>query len=158
MHPLLLTSAAVYSIAIAFGAGRLARALPGGQKHANIYAQFRFRLGIPFKIGELVVHPNFVVSGLILVLALSSVSTVQAQVTMDASKTTCDQFVVSKVAPTRTVAAWLSGFYNGKRDNRVIDLQSFEANLSKLENFCYEEKNYKLPVMQAVEKVMGRGK
>jgi len=106
------------------------------------------------------VHPNFVVSGLILVLALSSVSTVQAQVTMDASniKITCDQFVHSKVAPTRTVAAWLSGFYNGKRDNRVIDLQSFEANLSKLENFCYEEKNYKLPVMQAVEKVIGRGK
>jgi hypothetical protein len=27
-----------------------------------------------------------------------------------------------------------------------------------LENFCYEEKNYKLPVMQAVEKVIGRGK
>ena len=45
----------------------------------------------------------------------------------------------SKVAPTRTVAAWLSGFYSGKRDNRVIDLQNFEANLSKLENFCYEE-------------------
>jgi acid stress chaperone HdeB len=134
--------------------------LPGGQKHANIYAQFGFSLGIPFKLGELVVHPNFVVSGLILVLALSSVSTVQAQVTMDASniKITCDQFVHSKVAPTRTVAAWLSGFYNGKRDNRVIDLQSFEANLSKLENFCYEEKNYKLPVMQAVEKVIGRGK
>jgi acid stress chaperone HdeB len=148
----------------AFGAGfagcrsRLARALPGGRKHANIYAQFGFSLGIPFKIGELVVHPNFVVSGLILVLALSSVSTVQGQVTMDASKITCDQFVHSKVAPTRTVAAWLSGFYNGKRDNRVIDLQSFEANLSKLENFCYEEKNYKLPVMQAVEKVIGRGK
>jgi acid stress chaperone HdeB len=132
--------------------------LPGGRKHANIYAQFGFSFGIPFKIGELVVHPNFVVSGLILVLALSSVSTVQAQVTMDASKITCDQFVHSKVAPTRTVAAWLSGFYNGKRDNRVVDLQTFEANLSKLENFCYEEKNYKLPVMQAVEKVIGRGK
>jgi hypothetical protein len=41
------------------------------------------------------VHPNFVVSGLIVVLALSSVSTVQAQVTMDASKITCDQFVRS---------------------------------------------------------------
>jgi acid stress chaperone HdeB len=114
--------------------------------------------GILFKIGELVVHPNFVLSGLIFVLALSSVSTVQAQVTVDASKITCDQFVHSKVAPTRTVAAWLSGFYSGKRDNQVIDLQNFEANLSKLENFCYEEKNYKLPVMQAIEKVIGRGK
>ena len=101
-------------------------------------------------------HSKSVVSGLFLVL--SSVSTVQAQVTIDAASITCDQFVHSKVAPTRTVAAWLSGFYNGKRDNRVIDLQSFEANLSKLENFCYEEKNFKLPVMQAVERVLGGGK
>jgi hypothetical protein len=99
---------------------------------------------------------KFVVSGLFLVL--SSVSTVQAQVTIDAGTITCDQFVHSKVAPTRIVAAWLSGFYSGKRDNRVIDLQSFEANLSKLESFCYEEKNFKLPVMQAVEKVLGGGK
>lgn len=103
-------------------------------------------------------HSNVVVSGPILVIALSAVSTVQAQVTIDASKITCDQFVHHKVAPTRTIAAWLSGFYNGKRDNRVIDLQNFEANMSKLEKFCYEEKNFKLPVMQAIEKVIGKGK
>ena len=103
-------------------------------------------------------RPNFVVSGLILVLVFSSVSAVQAQLTLDASKITCDQFVHSKVAPTRTVAAWLSGFYSGKRNNRVIDPQSLEENLSKLEEFCYEEKNFKIPVMQAVEKVIGKGK
>ena len=103
-------------------------------------------------------RPNFVVSGLILVLVFSSVSAVQAQLTLDASKITCDQFVHSKVAPTRTVAAWLSGFYSGKRNNRVIDPQSLEENLSKLEKFCYEEKNFKIPVMQAVEKVIGKGK
>ena len=99
---------------------------------------------------------NFVASGLI--LALCSVSIVQAQSTIDASKITCDQFVHSKIGNPRTIAAWLSGFYNGKRDNRVIDLQNYEANLSKLEQFCYEEKNFKLPVMQAIEKVIGDGK
>lgn len=103
-------------------------------------------------------HPNLLVPRLILVLAFSSVSTVQAQVTIDASKITCGQFVHSTVAPTRTVAAWLSGFYHGKRDNPVVDPQDFEANLRKLENFCYEEKNFKLPVMQAIEKVIGIGK
>jgi acid stress chaperone HdeB len=81
-----------------------------------------------------------------------------AQVTLDASKITCDQFVHAKVSSPRLVGAWLSGFYNGKRNNRIIDLQNFEANLSKLENFCYEEKNYKLPVMQAVEQVIRRGR
>ena len=40
-------------------------------------------------------RPNFVVSGLILVLVFSSVSAVQAQLTLDASKITCDQFVHS---------------------------------------------------------------
>src|SRR5437764_12629278 len=81
-----------------------------------------------------------------------------AQVTLDASKITCDQFVHAKVSSPRLVAAWLSGFYNGKRDNRIIDLENFEANLSKLENFCYEEKDYKLPVMQAVEQVIRPGR
>jgi acid stress chaperone HdeB len=106
--------------------------------------------------GERIVHLNFVVSGLI--LTLCSVSTVQAQVTIDASKITCDQFVHSKVGTPKTVAAWLSGFYHGKRENRVIDLQNFEANLSKLEHFCYEEKNFKLPVLEAIERVIGDAK
>jgi hypothetical protein len=52
----------------------------------------------------------------------------------------------------------LSGFYHGKRDNRIIDTQGFEENLSKLERFCYQEKNFKLPVMQAIEQVFGVGK
>jgi hypothetical protein len=37
-------------------------------------------------------------------------------------------------------------------------LQNFEANLSKLENFCSDEKNFKLPVMQAVERAIGPGR
>jgi acid stress chaperone HdeB len=102
------------------------------------------------------VNLHSVASGLI--LALCSVSIVQAQSTIDASKITCDQFVHSKIGNPRTIAAWLSGFYNGKRDNRIIDLQNYEANLSKLEQFCYEEKNFRLPVMQAIEKVIGDGK
>lgn len=103
-------------------------------------------------------HPGFAVSWLILVLALSWVSPIQAQVTIDASKITCDQFVHSKVGPTRTIAAWLSGFYSGKRDSRVVDSQTFEANLTKLEKFCYDEKNFKILVMQAIEKLTGDGK
>ena len=101
-------------------------------------------------------HPNLIVAGLL--LALSATSSAQAQITMDASKITCDQYVHSKVANPRLIAAWLSGFYHGKQDNRVIDLASFEENLSKLERFCYQEKNFKLPVMQAIESVFGAGR
>jgi acid stress chaperone HdeB len=101
-------------------------------------------------------HPYLIVSAM--TLTLCSVISAQAQVTIDATKITCDQFVHSKVGVPRTTAAWLSGFYHGKRDNRIIDPQEFEENLSKLEQFCYQEKNFKLPVMQAVEQVFGIGK
>ena len=99
---------------------------------------------------------DLVISGAILALFLASPA--QAQVTLDASKITCDQFVHSKVGEPRIVAAWLSGFYNGKRNNAVIDSQNFEANLTKLVNFCYDEKNFKVPVMQAVERAIGSAK
>ena len=85
-------------------------------------------------------------------------SSAQAQVTVDASKITCDQFVHGKVGATRTVAAWLSGFYNGKRNNAVIDTQNLQANLDKLEKFCTYEKNFSLPVMQAIEQALGPDK
>lgn len=101
-------------------------------------------------------HSNVVVSALIFAVVVASPAA--AQMTMDMAKVTCDQFVHSKVGPPRLIAAWLSGFYNGKQDKSVIDVQGFQANLSKLEQFCYVEKNFNIPVMQAVEQVIGKGK
>ncbi len=99
---------------------------------------------------------TIVLSGFFLSLFL--VAPAQAQVTIDASKITCDQYVHGKVGEPRTVAAWLSGFYNGKRDNAVIDKQNFQANLNKLEKFCYDSKNFSVPVMQAIERAIGSAK
>jgi HdeA/HdeB family len=56
----------------------------------------------------------------------------------------------------RLIAAWLSGYYNAKRNNRMIDLQTFEENMSKVSNYCSDEKNFKVPVMKAVEQVLGK--
>jgi acid stress chaperone HdeB len=103
--------------------------------------------------GRAVMRANVVASGFILTLLLATSS--QAQVLIDASKITCDQFVHGKIGNIRTIAAWLSGFYNGKQDNRILDKQSFEANLNKLESFCYQEKNFTMPVMQAIEQAIG---
>jgi len=96
---------------------------------------------------------NFVILGLI--LATFSVRPAHAQVLIDTTKITCDQFVHEKVAPSRLLAAWLSGYYNGKQGNSLLDAQNFQANLNKLQDFCYDEKNFKIPVMQAAEKVLG---
>ena len=58
----------------------------------------------------------------------------------------------------RLIAAWFSGYYNAKRNNRVLDLQTFEENMSKVTNYCSDEKNFKVPVMKAVEQVLGKSK
>ena len=93
-----------------------------------------------------------------LVLSLPFLSSVYAQVQVDASKVTCDQFVHGKLGTPRTIAAWLSGFYNGKHNNPIIDIQNFDANLIKLQDFCYQGSNFELPVMQAIEQAIVKSK
>jgi HdeA/HdeB family len=57
-------------------------------------------------------------------LALSFVafaaSPAGAQVTIDVSKITCEQYILYTVANPHDIAVWLSGYYNGKRNNTVI--------------------------------------
>jgi len=92
------------------------------------------------------------VVGCILTLFVGSSS--QAQVAIDVSKITCDQFIHGKVGEPKIIAAWLSGFYNGKRNNAVVDKLKVQANLESLEKFCYDEKNFTIPVMQAIERTI----
>jgi acid stress chaperone HdeB len=92
-------------------------------------------------------------SGLIVTAFLAT--SAHAQVTIDMSKITCEQFVFSKIAPVRSVALWLSGYYRGKRDNPIVDAQAFEENAERVEKFCKQQKNFKMTVMQAIEQVIG---
>jgi len=86
-----------------------------------------------------------VYGALVAILALAA--SAQAQMTVDVTKINCDQFVHHKISEPRLISAWLSGYYNAKRNNRVIDLQTFEENMSKVTNYCSDEKNFKVPVI-----------
>ena len=97
---------------------------------------------------------NHAILGLISVAALASAA--QAQVIMDVSKITCDQYVHSKIATPNYIAAWVSGYFNAKRNNTFIDTQALQDHVSKLQNYCYEERNFKVPVMKAVEELFGK--
>ena len=99
---------------------------------------------------------SFFISGLSLFLSLFFAPSLRAQVQIDISKITCDQYVHTITTP-RLIGAWLSGYYNAKRDNHMVDVRNFNANLRKLEKFCYQEKHFKMPVMQAIEQ-LGAGK
>jgi HdeA/HdeB family len=54
------------------------------------------------------------------------------------------------------IAAWLSGYSHAKSNNLIIDLESFEENVNKLTNYCYDEKNFKVPIMEAIVRVLGK--
>jgi hypothetical protein len=54
-------------------------------------------------------------------LGLLAVPAAQAQVTLDVAKITCEQLLQNKVAAPRILGAWLSGYYNGKRNNTVLN-------------------------------------
>ena len=75
-----------------------------------------------------------------------------AQVTLDVTKLTCEQYATYKVTNPNYVAVWLSGFGHGKRGDTVIDMQQLVANTEKLEDYCL--KNPTVPVMQAAETIL----
>ena len=97
-----------------------------------------------------------VVKGLVLSLITFATASAQAQVIVDVSKITCDQYVHAKITTPNLLAAWMSGYYNAKRNNKVIDLETLEDNVSKVQNYCYDEKNFKVPIMTAIQRVLGK--
>jgi acid stress chaperone HdeB len=103
----------------------------------------------------MIMWPKPIVTGLVLSSIVFATATAQAQVIVNVSKITCDQYVHAKITTPNLIAAWLSGYYNAKRNNTVIDLESLEDNVSKVKNYCYDEKNFKVPIMKAVEQVLG---
>ena len=81
--------------------------------------------------------------------ALSALQPVQAQVAIDVSKITCEQFILFKVADPQKIAIWLSGYYHGKRETTVVDTQTFAEFADKTKDYC--RANLKVSVMQAVD-------
>jgi len=97
-----------------------------------------------------------IVTGLAFSSIVFATAPAQAQVKVDATKITCGEFVArpAKIATPLYLAAWISGYYHAKRNNRNLDLQAFEENMNKVESYCSDEKNSKVPVMEAVERVL----
>ncbi|ODS00673.1 hypothetical protein AUC68_13805 [Methyloceanibacter methanicus] len=84
---------------------------------------------------------------------LLAISPAGAQVVLDVSQLTCGQFARHKVADPKLIAAWLSGFQNGKSDDTLVDTEKLDADTDKLRTFCFS--NPDMPVMEAVEKIVG---
>lgn len=82
---------------------------------------------------------------LVPVFSLSAVlgtsATTQAQETIDVAKITCDQFLAGKVADSRSVTIWLSGFYNGAHNNTLLDVNALQRNSQDVMDYCISHPN-----------------
>lgn len=88
----------------------------------------------------------------LILLLVCSAQTAHAQVTVDVSKITCEQFIVLPKADS--IAIWLGGYYNGDRHNSVIDVNRFEESARNLRAACRIPDNFKRPIMQLIESVI----
>jgi acid stress chaperone HdeB len=84
------------------------------------------------------------------------ITALQAQVTMDVSKKTCDQLLMEKPVPAKYVVLWLSGYYNGKRSNTIIEPEAIDQNEQKVDFYCNFHRE--VTVMDAVKNVLGLDK
>ena len=98
-------------------------------------------------------NSRFVFSTLIaMAMGLPLGSPAKSQVTIDASKITCEDYVFYKISNPNAVAHWLSGYYHGKANDPMIYPKVLGKNAEKLRSFCKQSKNYKMPLMEAIEK------
>jgi hypothetical protein len=100
-------------------------------------------------------------SGAIALVVISSAATsmilslaaAHAQVTVDITKITCRQYLIGNIVPTKTMAIWFNGYYNGKRGATMIDMSATEPNAVKVELYCGLHQDEML--IKAIEDVLG---
>jgi hypothetical protein len=77
----------------------------------------------------------------------------RAQVLVDVSKITCNQFLTYKIENPKYITAWLSGYYHGTRRDMTVDLQALIADADKVEAYCFTKPEVLL--VEAVKTVLG---
>ncbi len=58
------------------------------------------------------------------------------QMTIDVTKITCDQFLAGKVANSRSVTIWMSGYYHGMSRNTVLDVNALQQDSQAVMDYC----------------------
>jgi acid stress chaperone HdeB len=98
-------------------------------------------------------HPLVSKYLLLTVLALLFSEQARAQVMVDLSKITCNQFVTYKIENPKYIIAWLAGYYHGPRRDMTVDLHALIADADKVEAYCFTKPE--VPLVEAVKTVLG---
>jgi hypothetical protein len=91
-----------------------------------------------------------------LLFCLVAAAPAGAQVTIDVAKITCKDLILSTLFEPDHIAYWLNGYYNGNRDNTVLDLSGLQDYVSRMEDYCVH--NQDTTAMKAAETLLGAGK
>ena len=78
----------------------------------------------------------------------------RAQVTIEVSKITCEQYLAFSVADPRDINIWLNGYYHGKQGSTTFDPQQLRETADKLKTECLVQANSRLPVMQVIQRII----
>ena len=86
---------------------------------------------------------------------LLSASEARAQMTIDVAKITCRQYLFDRTFSPRApmVANWLSGYFNGQKNNTVVDLGEMARNKDKVEDYC--RMNQDVTLIEAAKTAIG---
>jgi acid stress chaperone HdeB len=95
---------------------------------------------------------------LVSAFAILAAPNAQAQISVDLAKVTCKQYLFDNLisANAPMVAVWLSGYFNGKRNNTVIDIGTFKKNKDVVEDYC--RMNQDVTLIDAATKALGLDK
>ena len=88
-----------------------------------------------------------------LLLCLAATVSCRAQVTIEATKLTCRDFLTETVVAPDKISYWLSGYYNGKRRNTSLNAAALRDFIEKMRDYCVH--NQDVTVMKAAETLLG---
>jgi hypothetical protein len=94
---------------------------------------------------------SIAVAALLLLLAAQA----RAQMTVDVGKITCRQYLFDRTFSPRApmMANWLSGYFNGLKNNTVVDLGEMAKNKDKVEDYC--RMNLDVMLVEAAKTALG---
>ena len=86
---------------------------------------------------------------------LLSASQARTQMTVDVAKITCRQYLFDRNFSPRApmIANWLSGYFNGQKNNTVVDLGAMARNKDKVEDYC--RMNQDVTLVEAAKTALG---
>jgi acid stress chaperone HdeB len=87
-------------------------------------------------------------------LVLMGLLAVQAQVAIDVTRITCQQFLENRVTDTTTLSVWLNGYVNGARGKTLI----YPLSPGRIDLVHYCEDHTDALVLDAARKVFGTDK